>query len=127
MKKAVLDLPDTAKTAPENWTASCVITGHLVVALRGQEEFRMEDHSTCLREWATEVRKWSGLKLEEALAKTLARDPVQGTRRLRQATKTRVWMMVQPSTVNGTELGVQEWLYALFLQYGLEPPYLPYY
>ena len=35
--------------------------------------------------------------------------------------------MVQPSTVNGTELGAQEWRDALFLQYGLETPDLPHY
>ena len=31
------------------------------------------------------------------------------------------------STVNGTELGSQEWRDALFLRYGLDPPYLPTY
>ena len=44
VKQAGLDRPDPTKTALENWTASCVITGHLVAALRGQEEFRMADH-----------------------------------------------------------------------------------
>ena len=44
-----LALPDPVQTAPENWTASCVITGHLVVALRGQVVFRTADHSACLR------------------------------------------------------------------------------
>ena len=34
---------------------------------------------------------------------------------------------MQPSTVNGTDLGSQEWRDALFLQYGLEPPDLPTY
>ena len=32
-----------------------------------------------------------------------------------------------PSTVNGTELGAQEWCDALFLCYGLDPPDLPKY
>ena len=32
------------------------------------------------------------------------------------------WLTVQPSTVNGTELGVQECIYALFLIYFIEPP-----
>ena len=32
---------------------------------------------------------------------------------------------MQRSTVNGTELGAQEWRYALFLRYGLDPPGLP--
>ena len=34
---------------------------------------------------------------------------------------------MQPSIVNGTELGAQEWRDALFLRYGLEPPDLPTY
>ena len=35
VKQAGLELPDLTKTAPENWMASCVITGHLVAVLRG--------------------------------------------------------------------------------------------
>ena len=31
-------------------------------------------------------------------------------------------MAVQLSTVNGMEMGAQEWREALFLQYGLKPP-----
>ena len=38
---------------------------------------------------------------------------------------TGAWLTVLPSTVNGTELGAQEWRGALFLRYGLEPPDLP--
>ena len=34
---------------------------------------------------------------------------------------------MQPSTVNGTDLGDQEWRDFLFLRYGLEPPDLPMY
>ena len=48
VKQAGLALPDPTMTSPENWTASCVITGHLVAALRGQVEFRTADHSACL-------------------------------------------------------------------------------
>ena len=35
VKQAGLALLDPTLTAPENWTASCVIIGHLVAALRG--------------------------------------------------------------------------------------------
>ena len=49
-KEAVLALPDPSQTAPENCTASCVITGHLVAAIRGQVEFWTADQSACLRE-----------------------------------------------------------------------------
>ena len=36
MKQTVLALPDPIKTAPENWTASCVITGIIDAELKGQ-------------------------------------------------------------------------------------------
>ena len=49
VKQAGLALPDPSQMAPENWTASCVITGHLVAALRGQVELRTVDHPSCLR------------------------------------------------------------------------------
>ena len=53
--------------------------------------------------------------------------PVQGTRQLWWATNTGAWLTVQPSTVNGRELGAQEWKDTLFLRYGIEPPDLPHY
>ena len=37
MKQAGLAFPDPTKTAPENWMATCVITGQLVAVLRFQE------------------------------------------------------------------------------------------
>ena len=55
VKQAGLALPDPIQTAPENWTASCLITGHLVTVLRGQVGFRTADHSACLREGLTAV------------------------------------------------------------------------
>ena len=44
VKQAGLAIPEPSQTATENWMASCVITGHLVAALRGQVEFRTADH-----------------------------------------------------------------------------------
>ena len=55
VKQVGLALPDPTQTAPENWMASCVIAGHLDVALRGQVEFRTADHWACLREGRTAV------------------------------------------------------------------------
>ena len=64
MKQAVLALPDTTKTAPENWTASFAIREHLVAELRVQEEFRTTDHSACLQEVRTVVQNRSILLVE---------------------------------------------------------------
>ena len=72
-----MELLDPTKTAPENWKASCVITGHLVTALRGQEDFRTADHAAYLREGREEVRKRNAQRSEEALEETLAGAPVQ--------------------------------------------------
>ena len=66
-KQAGLALPDPKKTAPENWTDSCVITGHFVAALRGQEDFRTADKSAYLREGRAEVQKRRFLQAEEVL------------------------------------------------------------
>ena len=73
VKQAGLALPYPTLTAPEKWTAPCVITGHLVAALRGQVEFRTADHSACLREGRTAVWRRSTQRAEEALGA-----PVQG-------------------------------------------------
>ena len=109
VKQAVLEIPDSMKKAPENWMASCVVTGHLVAFLRVQEYFRTADHSACLREGSTALRKRRVLMAEEALAETLAGALVQGTCRLNKATKMMAWLTLHLSMANGTELGVQEW------------------
>ena len=57
VKQATLPPPDPTKTAPENWTESCVITINLVAALRGQEEFRTADHSADLQKGRSDVHK----------------------------------------------------------------------
>ena len=67
-----LALPYPMNTSPENWTAPCVIIGHLVAALRGQEEFRTSDHSAFLQEGRTALQKQSALLVEEALVETLS-------------------------------------------------------
>ena len=122
LKQAVLVLPDPTLTAPENWTASYVITWHLVAALRGKVEFRTADHSACIWEGWTAVWRQSQQWAEEALAAKIAGGPVQGARPLQQATKTGAWLMVHRSTVNGMELVAHEWRDFLFLWYGLENP-----
>ena len=93
--------------APENWTVSCVITGHLVSALRGKDDFWTADHSDCLQEGQAVVQKRIVLLEEEALVENIVGDPVQGAYRLQRAAKAGAWLMVKPFTVNGKELGVQ--------------------
>ena len=101
-------LPDPSQTTPENWTTSCDITGHLVAALRAQVEFWTADHSACLREGRTAVRRSRNIRAEEALTAALEEALVLHAHHLRRAEKNRAWLKVQPSTVNGTELGDQK-------------------
>ena len=74
-----------------------------------------------------EVRKRSVLWAYEDLTETLTGEAAQDALRLRKATQKGAWMTVQPSTVNGTELGAQEWQDSLLLRYCLDPPNLPKY
>ena len=127
MKQAGLALPDTTRTSPDNWQASYIITGHLVSALRGQVTFRTADHVACLRDGRAGVRRKSVAKAMASLGVTIAGYPEVVTRGLRRATKTGAWLTVNMSTVNGTEMEVQEWQDAAFLHYGLEHPDLPKY
>ena len=73
------------------------------------------------------MRRSGHIQAVEALTAALELAPVLHSGLLRRATKTSDWLTVQPSTVNETELGGQEWRDALFLRYGLEPPDLPTY
>ena len=80
VKKAGLAIPDPVLTAPENWTASCVITGYLVSALRGQTTFRTADHTACLRGRRLAVRRKGVQRAEAALMAALEGPPVQQAR-----------------------------------------------
>ena len=125
VKQLGLSLPDPSQTDPENWTVSCVITRHLVAALRGQVEFRTADHLARLQDGWTAIFRRGQQQAGESLTATLEGARILHAHRLQRATQTGDWLTVQPSTVNGTNLGAQEWREALFLWYGLDPPELP--
>ena len=72
VKQAGLALPDPTRTAPDNWQASCVITGHLVPELRGQVSSRTADHAACLRDGRVVVRQNSVAKAMASLEATIA-------------------------------------------------------
>ena len=91
-------------------------------ALRGQVTFRTAEHLACLRDGRAAVRWKIVAKAMSSLKATIAGAPEVVTRQLRRVTNTGAWITVQPSTVNGTELGEQEWRDAPFLFYGLDPP-----
>ena len=57
VKQAGIALPDPTLTARANWTASCIITGHFVTALRGTAEFRLGDHALLMGEGREEIKQ----------------------------------------------------------------------
>ena len=83
VEQAGLALPYLTKTAPENWTASCVIIGHLVAALRGWEEFWTADHAAIPREGRGEVQRRNMLRSEAALEDTITVSPAPVARFLK--------------------------------------------
>ena len=85
-------------------------------------EFRTADHSECLQEGQTAVRRSGHIRAEEALTAALEGAPVLHVHRLQRAAKTGAWLTLKPSIVNRKDLGAQEWRNALLLWYGLEPP-----
>ena len=62
-----------------------------------------------LRDGRAAVPRKSAAKAMASLEATITGAPEVITCQLRQATNTESWLMVQPSTVNGTDLGAQEW------------------
>ena len=50
VKQAGIALPNPTRNAGENFTESCMITGHLVVALYGTAEFRSGNHALIVEE-----------------------------------------------------------------------------
>ena len=105
VKQNGIALPYPTRTVGENWTASCVVTGHLVVDLRGTAKFRSDDHALLMREGREEIRRRyteeSKIFLEEAWA-AASKPYAQQMGRIHQ---TGAWMLVLPSPVNGAELG----------------------
>ena len=71
------------------------------------------------------VRHRGEQRVEAELTSALEGAPVLQAHRMRRAAKTGDWLTVLPYTINGTEMGPQEWRDALFLRYGLDPPDLP--
>ena len=96
VKQVGMALPYLTLMAAENCKKSCVITGNIVAALRGQEKIRTTNHTSFLREGREEVRKRNARRSEGALVDNLSGAHVQVTFRLQQVTKRGAWRMVQP-------------------------------
>ena len=79
--QAGIALPNPTQTAEANWTASCVITGHLVAALRGTDEFRSGYHALLMEEVMEEIRRRRAEAAETTLGEARAAASKKDTRR----------------------------------------------
>ena len=125
VKQAGIALPDPTHTTGSNWAASCVITGHLVAALRGTGEFWSGDHALLIREGRDKIRRCHTEATDISLGEARAATSTEDALRMGRIMRTGAWVSVLPSAVNGMELGAQEWRNSLFLIYGIDPPELP--
>ena len=107
--------------------ASCVITEHLVAALCGMADFRLEDHYLLMREGRDEIRWKHAKATETALGVAWAAASTEEAFRIGRITWTGAWLEVLPFNVNGPKLRSQEWRDSLFLCYSINPTDLPYY
>ena len=103
-----------------------MITGHLVAALRWTAEFRSGDHALLMGEEREDIRWRHAEEAETALGDTRAAASNPDAQQLDQIQWTGAWLLVSPSTVNRTKLGVPDWREPLFLCYGIETPDLMY-
>ena len=85
--------------------ASCVITGHLVAALRGTAEFRSGDRALLMEEGREEIQRRHTEAAEAALGEAWAYASMEDTQWTGRIQRTGAWLSVLLSTVNGTELG----------------------
>ena len=79
---------DPTRSAPENWTASYVVTIHLVVALQGHTDFRTVVHYMLLKEGRADILFRAFLNANQALVDDMGTLMAHGARQLFRRTKT---------------------------------------
>jgi hypothetical protein len=125
VKFAGLAIPDPTVTAATNWSASTVICGHIISAIRGTTIYRSADHLSVLKDGKAELRKRSLACSEEKMVSILQRLSSGGeSKTIRRGQQIGAWLSIFPP-VNGMELSAQEFQDAISMRYGLVPPDLP--
>ena len=125
VKQASIELPKPAWNAGANWTVSCVITGHLVVALCRTAEFRSIDHALLMGEGREVIQRKHEEEADTTLLVAWVAASKPDAQRLGRIHWNGTWISVLPSIVNGIELWAQEWRDSLFLRYSIKPTDFP--
>ena len=116
VKNSGIAILKTTQTAQGSWTASGMVTGHLVAALWGCAEFQYGSHIQLLRDSRTEIRREKFHDSGEAPMKVTGRITLTDAHHLLRGQKIGVYLSFTPYTVSGTEPGAQEWRDTIFLR-----------
>ena len=122
VKHVGLEIKYPTHTARGNWTVSCVVTRNLATYLQGHIEFCSGYHIQLLIDGRKEIQHQKSQEAEEDFSATLERISPMESHRLCIRSKTGVSLYIMTPTVNGMELGSQEWRDTIFLRYGIENP-----
>jgi hypothetical protein len=125
VKKCGLAIPNPTETADTNWTASMVIWGHLISAIRGMEVFSSTEHASIMNAGKAETVARYLSESKAKLSGELEKISGRRSRTIQRGEQTRAWLLVLPSTINGTELSAQEFRDAIHMRHGITPPNLP--
>jgi hypothetical protein len=96
-----------------------------LAAFRGVDVFRSTDHLKIIRDVKAELKLRNAAKSGSSLNDLASKMSYDNRRTILRGKETSQWLLVLPSTVNGTELSAQEFRDALLLQYARCPPDLP--
>ena len=117
----VIMTPDPTQMVQGKYTASCVVTGHLVTALSSRITFWLCKHAQLRTRCCTYIWHQKAHEAKEALSGDAEGLSLTEGLHLWCRKKTWMWISIALAKVNRTEIGSQEWMGVVFLQYCIEP------
>ena len=96
VKQAGSALPKPTQTSEANWTASCVITGHLIVALGRTAEFRSGDHAPLMGEGREDIQQRHIKAAETDLREARGAESKTDSQRMGRIQRTGAWLSMLP-------------------------------
>ena len=96
-----------------------------MATMRGRMEFQYGYHSILLNDSTADIWHWNTLNAMWELYEVMGKIMVTKARHMQQERENHAWISVHLPTVNGMEIGAQEWRDSVFLFYRVDPPDLP--
>ena len=92
VKQTGIALPKPSHTAEANWTASCVVTGYLVAAIHGTDEFWSGYHALLMGVIRYEIRRRYAEATYTELGEAQAATSTEETHKMLRIMWTGVWL-----------------------------------